>query len=346
MVDFWFNHFNVFASKGDVRWYVSAYEREAIRPHALGQVPRPACAPPRAIRRCSSTSTTGSAPAPDFVVPVGPNRGRKRGLNENYARELMELHTLGVDGGYTQQDVIEVARALHRLDHRPAAGRGALRLPAARCTTGARRSCSATRDPGRRRTGRRRARDRDPDAAPVDRALHRDQARAPLRVGRPAARAGGPGGRRLHEHRRRHPRDAPGHLRIAGVPSARTRTGPRSRHRSSSWRARCARSAAASTPRAVWPSPAPAPRSASRSTRPSRRRATRIAAEVWVNTGALLARMNFALGARLGRATRTSRVDLARAGRGRRPALAGRRARPPARRDRRRPARRRRRAPS
>ena len=47
----------------------------------------------------------------DFVMPGGPNKGQRRGLNENYAREMMELHTLGVDGGYTQQDVIEVARA-------------------------------------------------------------------------------------------------------------------------------------------------------------------------------------------------------------------------------------------
>jgi hypothetical protein len=60
---------------------------------------------------------------PDFVVPGGPNRGRKAGLNENYARELMELHTLGVDGGYTQKDVTEVAR-VHRMEHRAApAGR-------------------------------------------------------------------------------------------------------------------------------------------------------------------------------------------------------------------------------
>src|SRR5262249_21178483 len=54
------------------------------------------------------------------VIPAGPNRGRKRGLNEDYARELMELHTLGVDGGYTQRDVIEVARAFTSSTiHRP-----------------------------------------------------------------------------------------------------------------------------------------------------------------------------------------------------------------------------------
>jgi uncharacterized protein (DUF1800 family) len=110
MVDFWFNHFNVFANKGDVRWYVSAYEREAIRPYALGKFPDLVRATARHPAMLFYLDNWVSAHA-DFVVPAGPNRGRKTGLNENYARELMELHTLGVDGGYTQRDVTEVARA-------------------------------------------------------------------------------------------------------------------------------------------------------------------------------------------------------------------------------------------
>jgi uncharacterized protein (DUF1800 family) len=110
MVDFWFNHFNVFAAKGDVRWYVSAYEREAIRPHALGKFPDLVRATARHPAMLFYLDNWLSARA-DFVVPVGPNRGRRAGLNENFARELMELHTLGVDGGYTQKDVTEVARA-------------------------------------------------------------------------------------------------------------------------------------------------------------------------------------------------------------------------------------------
>src|SRR5262245_61445215 len=61
-------------------------------------------------RRCSSISTTGSAPERTSRCPSGPNTGTPLGLNENYARELMELHTLGVDGGYSQTDVVEVAR--------------------------------------------------------------------------------------------------------------------------------------------------------------------------------------------------------------------------------------------
>ncbi len=110
MVDFWFNHFNVFAQKGGVRWYVGAYEREAIRPHALGKFPDLVRATARHPAMLFYLDNWLSA-RPDFTVPVGPNRGRKAGLNENYARELMELHTLGVDGGYTQRDIIEVARA-------------------------------------------------------------------------------------------------------------------------------------------------------------------------------------------------------------------------------------------
>jgi uncharacterized protein (DUF1800 family) len=110
MVDFWFNHFNVFAGKGDVRWYVAAYEREAIRPYAMGRFPDLVRATAHHPAMLFYLDNWLSA-RPDFVVPAGPNRGRKGGLNENYARELMELHTLGVDGGYTQRDVTEVARA-------------------------------------------------------------------------------------------------------------------------------------------------------------------------------------------------------------------------------------------
>jgi len=110
MVDFWFNHFNVFAGKGDVRWYVSAYERDVIRPNALGRFPDLVRASARHPAMLFYLDNWLSA-RPDFTVPSGQNRGRKAGLNENYARELMELHTLGVDGGYTQKDVTEVARA-------------------------------------------------------------------------------------------------------------------------------------------------------------------------------------------------------------------------------------------
>jgi uncharacterized protein (DUF1800 family) len=110
MVDFWLNHFNVFAGKGELRWYLTDWERTVIRPHALGRFPallRASARHPAMLFYLDNWLST----RPDYMVRGGPNKGRRAGLNENYARELMELHTLGVDGGYTQRDVTEVARA-------------------------------------------------------------------------------------------------------------------------------------------------------------------------------------------------------------------------------------------
>ena len=116
LVDFWFNHFNVDAKKGADRFLLTEYERETIRPHVLGKFR-------------DLLEATAQSPAMLFYLdnwmsadPNGPHldAGRRgafgrpnapKGLNENYGRELMELHTLGVDGGYTQNDVTEVARA-------------------------------------------------------------------------------------------------------------------------------------------------------------------------------------------------------------------------------------------
>ena len=109
MVDFWLNHFNVFAQKGPVLWMLPSYERDAIRPHGLGRFRDLLLATARHPAMLFYLDNWMSTRA-DLVAAAGPNRGRMLGLNENYARELMELHTLGVDGGYTQQDVIEVAR--------------------------------------------------------------------------------------------------------------------------------------------------------------------------------------------------------------------------------------------
>ncbi len=107
MVDFWFNHFNVFAGKGAVKWMLVSYERDAIRPHALGKFEDLVLATahhPAMLFYLDNWMSVRS----DF--PSRPGGKGPKGLNENYARELMELHTLGVDGGYTQKDVIEVAR--------------------------------------------------------------------------------------------------------------------------------------------------------------------------------------------------------------------------------------------
>ena len=106
--DFWFNHFNVYYDKGADRFLLPQYEREAIRPNVLGQFR-------------DLLEATAKSPAMlvflDNFESVRPDldarnvhRKLKRGLNENYGRELMELHTLGVNGGYTQKDVTEVAR--------------------------------------------------------------------------------------------------------------------------------------------------------------------------------------------------------------------------------------------
>jgi len=112
MVDFWYNHFNVFLDKGNERCLVPTYEREAIRPHVLGHF--------RELLESTATAPAmlfyldnWQSVAPDFARRAGRGGlgGRPaRGLNENYGRELLELHTLGVDGGYTQKDVTEVAR--------------------------------------------------------------------------------------------------------------------------------------------------------------------------------------------------------------------------------------------
>jgi uncharacterized protein (DUF1800 family) len=110
MVDFWYNHFNVFLDKGNDRFMVPSYEREAIRPHVLGHF--------RELLESTATAPAmlfyldnWQSVAPD-VVRRAAGKKPTRGLNENYGRELLELHTLGVDGGYTQKDVTEVARCL------------------------------------------------------------------------------------------------------------------------------------------------------------------------------------------------------------------------------------------
>jgi uncharacterized protein (DUF1800 family) len=130
MDDFWFNHFNIFAAKGDDRWLLTSYERDVIRPHTLGKfkdlltdtAKSPAMLfyldnflsadPKAADRAAAERAMRQQGHWGRFGQPPMPQQQNKntRGLNENYGRELMELHTLGVDGGYTQKDVTEVAR--------------------------------------------------------------------------------------------------------------------------------------------------------------------------------------------------------------------------------------------
>ena len=118
MTDFWENHFSVFTGKGLTRLYVPAYDRTVIRPRATGRfrdlLGAVAKSPAMLFYLDQFQSTVDSTHTPLRSVrgPRVRTALRARGLNENFARELLELHTLGVDGGYTQGDVIEVARAL------------------------------------------------------------------------------------------------------------------------------------------------------------------------------------------------------------------------------------------
>jgi hypothetical protein len=107
MVDFWFNHFNVFAQKGLDHLWIGAYEEAAIRRHALGRFGDLLLATARHPAMLFYLDNWQNS-APGSRMP----NGREVGINENYAREVMELHTLGVDGGYTQADVIALARIL------------------------------------------------------------------------------------------------------------------------------------------------------------------------------------------------------------------------------------------
>ena len=160
MVNFWENHFNIYAQKGADRWFLTSYDRDVIRPNALGNfrdlleatakspamlfyldnfqsvTPNPQM--PRAMMRRQMNDAAGVGQMRPGGIFGGarmrdgearsrqqaaarqqaqngqqrpPQQRPKRGINENYARELMELHTMGVDGGYTQKDVQEVARA-------------------------------------------------------------------------------------------------------------------------------------------------------------------------------------------------------------------------------------------
>lgn len=116
MTDFWFNHFNVFYPKDSDQWYTTAYERDAIRPHALGKFRDLLLATaehPAMMVYLDNWLSIGPRSLANGVDPKNPNaKPGNRGLNENYGREVMELHTLGVNGGYTQADVTHLAAIL------------------------------------------------------------------------------------------------------------------------------------------------------------------------------------------------------------------------------------------
>ncbi|MFI5075867.1 MAG: DUF1800 domain-containing protein [Vicinamibacteria bacterium] len=193
LVDFWFNHFNVFAGKGPVRTYLTEYERDAIRPHVLGRFrdllgavarspamlfyldnwqsvdPQAAEDMTRRLDRVGEGSGArgegvrgriarrrleqrlGAKATPDAIAQI--KQRMPRGLNENYARELMELHTLGVAGGYTQADVVEVARAFTGWTIRGPRQGGAYAFDARRHAKGPKTVLGTTIDAGGERDG-------------------------------------------------------------------------------------------------------------------------------------------------------------------------------------------------
>ena len=116
MTDFWFNHFNVYVPKDSDQWYTTAYERDTIRPHVFGKFRDLLLATaesPAMMVYLDNWLSIGPDSLANGVNPANPNsKPGKQGLNENYGREVMELHTVGVNGGYTQADVTHLSAIL------------------------------------------------------------------------------------------------------------------------------------------------------------------------------------------------------------------------------------------
>ena len=311
-MDFWENHFTVFAGKGQMRWYLTSYDRDVIRPNALGHfrdlLGAVAKSPAMLFYLDNAQSVADSTRSTRCACAAAHRR--PRGLNENYARELMELHTLGVDGGYTQKDVVEVARALtgwrlppgarhagagpRAVGSRTACRAGEFLVPRRRCTTpeskGRPRPCPEKRT--RHRGWRGGA--RHPRAPSVDGEVHRAEARGPLRERPAAAGARRRAAATFLRTRRRHPRGRADDRHVARV----LRRGRIPRQSEVAVRGGCECDARARMPAD------PTPRTAQLVARlgqpifghqaPNGWPETRNA---WMNTGAILNRINFGMAA-------------------------------------------------
>ncbi len=239
MTDFWFNHFNVFMGKGPDRYLLTSYERDVIRPRALGKFE-------------DLLVATAQSPAMLFYLDnwlsVGPNsdvangipkhadkqtqqrirrksqtnksKGQRNGLNENYGRELMELHTLGVNGGYTQQDVTEVARVFTGWTLKQPKQGGGFTFE------------ERTHEPGNKigsrpshQTKRRKRRTRSAahsGAQSFDCEIYLHQAGNAFCFRRPAARSGRSHGANFPEETRQHSRSTENDVRLTGILGARS----------------------------------------------------------------------------------------------------------------------------
>ncbi len=333
LTDFWFNHFNVYAGKGATRGYLTEYERDAIRPHVLGKFrdllgatakspamlfyPRqlaeqrdPRRTDHGARRRGAERRRTEARPA---QTPVGPARAvqmhvpaagatrpaggaeraaarpqrelRARADGAAHARRRRRLHAEGRHRGRAR---------VHRLDDRRTRGRAAASSSSRACTTTGEKIVLGheIKAGGGKRDGEQvldiLAR------ASVDGALHRDQAGAAVRRRHAAAGARRSRGGAVPRDRRRHPRGDADDPHVAGVLLRPRPIARRSRRRSSSSSARVRATGADVDERAAARA-ARCSSSACRSTCASRRPATPTRADAWVNTGALVNRMNFAL---------------------------------------------------
>ncbi|WP_263365274.1 DUF1800 domain-containing protein [Edaphobacter bradus] len=116
MTDFWFNHFNIYIGKDSDQWYTTSYERDVIRKHALGKfrdLLLATATSPAMMVYLDNWLSIGPDSLANGVNTANPNSKKgNRGLNENYGREVMELHTVGVNGGYTQADVTALSAIL------------------------------------------------------------------------------------------------------------------------------------------------------------------------------------------------------------------------------------------
>ena len=201
LVVFWSNHFCISANKGGLaRMWAGSFEREAIRPHVLG-------------RFADMLKAVEQHPAMLFFLDnqqsLGPDsragNNRNRGLNENLAREILELHTLGVNGGYTQDDVTSLAHIITGWTYAGRQGQlgapGTFVFNANAHQPGAQRVMGKIYDANRRRAGRGGA--GGYRAPSLDREIHRGEIRPPFRRRRSAAGAGGAAGGCVQQIRRR-----------------------------------------------------------------------------------------------------------------------------------------------
>ena len=211
MTDFWLNHFNVYQYKDQCAYYTTAYERDVIRPHALGKF-------------YDLLVATAQSPAMlmylDNWVSIGPHsqaagKSGPTGLNENYGREMMELHTLGVDGGYAESDVTELSAALTGWTIAQPDDGGQFQFDPRRHEPGIK--TVPRREVCRSRKRPRPSRARHARASPLDGALHLEEYRHAVRLDDPPESLVKRMAATFLSTRRRHPRSPSHDVQVARI---------------------------------------------------------------------------------------------------------------------------------